>query len=225
MKRIIFTIIIIISVSCSNYKGGDIITGKRYRKESIWDGTIKYHNANTFENRYKYNFNNRYLDDAYLLCYFLSYTEVTDTNVLQSLNYKYILDEYTNAKVILLKINTIQTYHTMQSGNFGFIFEELIREKNDIELQRFLQGEFKENFKYLYLLVYDEEIEKINSSIKNMSLNLSQYDDLCNYGYNSNDTAKSMINFYYGEYDLSKLFPYEYFLRHYNSISDSIRNK
>lgn len=225
MKRIIFTIIIIISVGCSNYKGGDIVTGERYRKQSIWDGTIKYNNANTFGNRYKYNFNNRYLDDDYLLCYFLSYSEVTDTNVLQSFNYKYIFDEYKNAKVILLKINTIQTYHTMQSGNFGIIFEELIREKNDIELQRFLRGEFKDNFKYLYLLVSDEEIEKINSSIKNMSLNLSQYDDLWDYGYHSNDTAKSMINFYYKEYDLSKLVPYEYLLRHYDSISNSLRNK
>lgn len=225
MKRIIFIILIIISVGCSNYKRGEIVTGEKYRKESQWDGKIIYNNANTFENRYKYSFNNRYLDDYYLLCYFLSYTEVTDTNVLLRLNYKYILDEYKNAKVILLKINTIQTYHTMQSGNFYNIFEELIREKNDIVLQRFLKGEFKENSKYLYLLVSDEEIEKINSSIKNMSLNLSQYDDLWDYGFHSNDTAKSMINFYYGEYDLSKLFPYEYFLRHYDSISNSLRNK
>ncbi len=75
------------------------------------------------------------------------------------------------------------------------------------------------------LLVSNEEIEKINSSIKNLNLNLSQYNVLWDDGYRSNDTAKSMINFYYKEYDLSKLVPYEYLLRHYDSISNSLRNK
>ncbi len=224
MKRIIFIILIIISVGCSNYKRGEVITEERYRKQSIWDGKIIYHNADTFGNRYKYNFNNRFLDDDYLLCYFLSYTEVTDTNLLQSLNYKYVLDEYTNANVILLKINPIQIYLSNKTDYFIFIYDELLKE-NDIEIQKFLRGELKDNFKYLYLLVSDEEIEKINSSIKNMSLNLSQYEVIFKDRYRSIDTAKSMINFYYGEYDLSKLRPYEYFLRHYDSISNTLRNK
>lgn len=224
MRRIICIILIIISVGCSNYKRGNIVKEKRYRKESIWDGTIIYHNANIFENRYRYNFNNRYLDDYYLLCYFLSYAEVTDTNVLQRLNYKYILDEYKNAKVILLKINTIQIYLPQIGDDFAVITEDMLKD-NDIGIQKFLRGELKDNFKYLYLLVSNEEIEKINSSIKNLNLNLSQYNVLWDDGYRSNDTAKSMINFYYKEYDLSKLVPYEYLLRHYDSISNSLRNK
>jgi len=228
MKRIILLIVIILSVGCSNYKRVENIIEKRYRDLGFWgDSKSSKRIDDTFENHYKYDFNNRFLDDYYLLCYFLSYTEVVDTTLFPPhSDFKYILNKYNNAKVILLEINTIQVYLPQFGDKIPILYEERIKD-NDIEVQKFLRGELKPKFKYLYLLVSDDEIVKIKSSIKNMSLNLSQYGVVCNddYTYCSKDTAKSMINFYYGEYDLSKLIPYEYEVKYYDSISKSLINK
>jgi len=225
MKRIILLFITTFAISCNSYKNADSVPEKRYRKESIWDGIRIYKDADTFKNRHRYDFNNRYLDDNYLLCYFLSYTEIKDSIPSYLSNIKYILDEYKNARLIFLEIKTIQEYIPQLEDKVPIFWEDFIRENNEI-FQNYLAGKYKSNFKYLYMLIPDYEIIRIKSSIKSMSLNLAQYE----YLFRNNttlikDTVMSRINFYYGEYDLSKLLPYEYEMRYYNSISKSLMNK
>lgn len=230
MKRIILLIVIILSVGCSNYKSRENIKEKRYRNWFFLEDTQSSKRIyDTFENYYKYDFNNRFLDDSYLLCYFLSFKEINYDSIPLNkafVDFKYILTKYRKARVILLEIKTVQVYVPNIGDNIPiFSNEEII--DNDTIVQKFLRGEFKPDFKYLYLLVSDDEIIRIKSSIKNMSLNLSQYELFFNGDYSSfsNDTTMSMINFYYGEYDLSKLRPYENEVRHYDSISKILRNK
>ncbi|MDD3286059.1 MAG: hypothetical protein PHI14_01015 [Bacteroidales bacterium] len=225
MKRIILLFIITFAISCNSYKNADSVPEKRYRKESIWDGIRIYKDADTFKNRHRYDFNNRYLDDTYLLCYFLSCTEIKDSIPPYLSNIKYILDDYKNAKLLFLEIKTIQEYIPQLEDKIPIFWEEYIKENNE-NFQNYLAGKYKCDSKYLYLIASEDEIIKIKSSIKDMSLNLAQYE----YLFRNNttlikDTVMSRINFYYGEYDLSKLLPYEYEMRYYNSISKSLMNK
>lgn len=226
MKRIILLSIITLSISCNSYKNTDNVPEKRYRHlKEMWDGTTTKHTIRTFENQYMYDFNNRYLDDTYLLCYFLSYTEIKDSIPPYLQNIKYILDEYKNARLIFLEIKTIQEYIPQLEDKVPIFWEEYIKENNEI-FQNYLAGKYKSNFKYLYMIASEDEIIRIKSSIKNMSLNLTQYEYLLTDNYRLiEDTAMSMINFYYGEYDLNKLRPYEYEMRYYDSISKSLRNR
>lgn len=226
MKRIILFFIITLSISCNSYKNTDNVPKKRYRYlNEMWDGTTTKHTIRTFENQYMYDFNNRYLDDTYLLCYFLSYKEIKDSIPPYLQNIKYILDEYKNARLIFLEIKTIQEYIPQLGDKVPIFWEEFLKENNEI-FQNYLAGKYKSNFKYLYMLIPDYEIIRIKSSIKSMSLNLAQYEHILTDNHpRIEDTAMSMINFYYGEYDLSKLRPYEYEMRYYDSISNSIRNK
>lgn len=220
--------VIILAISCNSYKNVEIATKKRYRYfNPMWDGVSTKHVANTFENHYRYNFNNRFLDDGYLLCYFLSFTEIKDSIPPYLSNFKSILGEYKNSKLLSIKIQTIQEYIPMLEDKVPMYWDEYIKENDEI-FQNYLKGKYKSNFKHLFLIVSEDEMIKIKSSINNMSLNLSQYESLStdnSYKYFSKDTAISMINFYYGEYDLSKLRPYEYEMRHYDSISKIYRKK
>ncbi len=225
-KKIIFLLVIILAIGCNSYRETKIAPKKRYRDlNPTWDGTSSKKVINTFENYYKYDFNNRFLDDCYLLCHFLSYTEIKKDSLPSYLpDINNIINEYKNAKLIFLEIKPVQVYLPKLGDVAPLLWEEYIKENSE-HFQNYLAGKYKPSYKYLYMLISEDEVPKIKASIRDMSLNLTQYEPLFIDGQYSKDTAESMINFYYGEYDLSKLRPYEFEVRYYDSISKSLRNK
>lgn len=241
MKKIIYMIFIaIIFTGCGNRN----VNTKDNLTIIRLDGDLKFTNkgikkilkehGSWFNYLYRQDFSKRRSDNSYLLCYFLSIE-----NIYNSFPNIKTLSYYNDSvRVVLLKIKAIESYNISENLIAPLMDEKMLEDeylgKNNYGCINILKNIMKQRYdtpevRYVYMLVLNNELKKIEQNINNFSLNLLQYDfnSIGNLYYDnkSRDTVYSRIYYPYGQYDLSKLESSEQFFRHYDSIDKKVRRK
>jgi len=233
MRKIILIItLLILACSCKNTPYKEKIYYRNLHE--LWDG--KYirdplgEYKDWFEKKYRRPFDKRNLDDDYILCYFMS---IEDTLPATD-NY---LKVDSTAKILLMKVKVLDVFLSPENPFLQNTFNENLLEEEylgkDYGVKNYLIQIKSENhsyslarkLKYIKLVVREQEIKTIKQNVDKMSLNLCYFEPREENNKFLYDTVLTDVFYSYNQYDLSKLCPFDKWIRHCDSIDQKIRKK